>query len=210
MASVRPLVKRREPLSPTGDDGFRRWEPSVPDPAASMRLGVWLVIFAVAMLFAGLSSAYLVHLPQRSRFPLELPGILWANTVILILSSFSCQWSLAKARQGRMLSTIQGLSLTLALGVLFLAGQVYAWQQLRDQGLHLETHVFSSFFYVLTATHGVHLIVGVGILFGVWAVALLRRETPLNPLAVELSAFYWHFLTFVWLWLFLLLNLKAI
>ncbi|GBC92869.1 Cytochrome c oxidase subunit 3 [bacterium HR15] len=210
MASVKPLSKPREPIPPFGGDGFSRREQPAPAPSTPARWGVWLAIFAVAMLFAGLSSAYLVHLPQRSRFPLELPSILWANTLVLILSSFSCQWALRQARQGRALSTMQGLGLTLALGVLFLAGQVYAWQQLRDAGLHLQTHVFSSFFYVLTATHGVHLIVGVGILFGVWAVALLRQGTTLNPLAVELSAFYWHFLTLVWLWLFLLLNLKAI
>jgi cytochrome c oxidase subunit 3 len=94
---------------------------------------------------------------------------------------------------------------TLTLGVLFVAGQYVAWSQLRAEGLYLATNPSSSFFYVLTVTHALHVLGGLGGLVYVirkLGKASLRRST------LDAAARYWHFMDLLWLYLLLLLWVK--
>lgn len=136
------------------------------------------------------------------------PPILWFNTAVLILSSATIQWAWNSARKGNMNSLRNGLFATVALSSFFVKGQLLAWRQLVSAGVYLQTNPASSFFYLLTAAHGLHLLGGIITLVWTTLKAWLKGYTPPNSLSFELCAVYWHFLTLVWVWLFALISLS--
>lgn len=156
------------------------------------RVGVWLFLCVVTMLFAALLSAYIVRMGSSDWHSLPKPGLLWVNTGILLGSSVAFHWAKLSLRQGwarrARLSFVAGT----VLSVLFLGGQIWAWVILHKLGYVLSATPSSSFFYVLTAVHGLHLIGGVAL--AAWVVRSRER--------FQLFVSYWHFLTLVWLVLF--------
>src|SRR5947209_6237498 len=119
------------------------------------RIGAWVSIASITMLFTGLSSAYIVRAASAPDWqPLTMPRSLWLSTALLLLSSATIQQSRNQLRQGRADAFVRWLSLTAALGLGFLAAQIGAWRQLAQQGIFLASNPHSSFFYLLTATHG--------------------------------------------------------
>jgi len=144
-----------------------------------------------------------------------LPRILYLNTLALLVSSATLELSrraLAPAAGseldgGAVRKGLGWLSGTLVLGLLFVAGQYEAWRQLAAQGLYLATNANSSFYYVLTAMHGLHLLAGIAALLFVMSRLLIvgplfRRST------FESTAIYWHFMGFLWLYLLLVVSTK--
>jgi cytochrome c oxidase subunit 3 len=181
-----------------------------PDDESLARLryktGVWLALAAVVMLFAAFTSAYVVRkgisLDWR---PSALPSILWLNTAVLVASSVTFE----RARRERECS-LAWLSATAALGLVFLAGQYTAWVQLRARGVYLASNPSSSFFYLLTGAHGLHLLGGiVALLYVVWRAWRSRnpeRFWRTRQAAIESTAIYWHFMDGLWVYLILLLS----
>jgi cytochrome c oxidase subunit 3 len=154
------------------------------------------------MSFAALTSAMVVRqgaAPDWRHF--HLPQILYFNTLLLLASSGTLEWSRRHSVGPRGLA---GLYLTLALGLLFVTGQVVAWRQLAAQGLFLSTAPSSAFFYVFTALHGLHVLGGLGGL--VYVLHRLRRGTGAGPSgALGAATLYWHFMDGLWLYLLLIL-----
>ncbi len=187
-------------------DGWRRGGEGLPIPTAN--LGLWAFLAAVTMLFAGLSSAYLVRMALPDWVIIPKPKLLWLNTAILILSSVTVQWGWMAAKRRKLNSVRYSLSLTTLLGIMFLAGQFLVWRKLVAAGIYLQTNPASSFFYLLTSMHGLHLIGGIFAL--VWATVRSFFETSTLNLqrTVELCAVYWHFLSLVWIWLLVLISLR--
>lgn len=169
------------------------------------RLGLIIFLVVVSVLFFLLSAAYIMRMGFGDWVPLEEPPILWANTLALVLSSAAFQWSSVSVRRGRTGSTRKGLLIGGLFAVLFLAGQLAAWRQLVDLGYYVASNPANTFFYLLSALHGVHLLGGL-VAWGRTA-AKLRHIGPITELrpAVELCALYWHFLLILWLVLFGLL-----
>jgi cytochrome c oxidase subunit 3 len=138
--------------------------------------------------------------------PLHLPKILWLNTAILLLSSYT----LEKAR--RRLSAIDFPGFrklwraTTILGILFLAGQLIAWLQLVATGLYIASNQATSFFYIFTAAHAVHLLGGVAALVYVATRNFEKGKISRNT-AAEITSYYWHFMDGLWVFLLLLLYL---
>jgi len=162
--------------------------------ARTARLGMWLTIAAVGMLFTAFTSSYIVRQgldPDWKAIP--MPAVLLPNTLVLLASSIS----LEKARR-----TIgkTWLWLTLILGALFVAGQFVAWSQLRASGVYFVSNAHSSFFYLLTAAHGVHLAGG---LLALGGAAVMGSDIRARWLGV--AAIYWHFMGGLWLYLLFLL-----
>ncbi len=186
-------------------NGWSRDGEGLPIPTA--RLGFWLFLSAVAMLFAAFSSAYLVRMPMPDWLTFTKPPILWLNTFILVVSSGTMHWSLISGRRGNLEGLRKGLVVTTVLGVSFVLGQLLAWQQLKEEGVYLQTNPASSFFYLLTAMHGLHLLGGIVALIWVTVRAWRHSYIGQNLIGVELCAFYWHFLLLVWIWLFVLISL---
>jgi cytochrome c oxidase subunit III len=191
---------------PSGDGGggdFHFGSPAVPQRAYVT--GITVALAGILMFFMALTSAYIVRKGLSNDWrPLALPKILWLNTVILVASSGTIFQARRKLAGGDQNSFRYWWGVTTALGMLFLAGQLVAWRQLAAAGVYLASNPSSSFFYVLTAAHGLHLLGGVVALFFV----ALRSTTRLTrSTATEVVSIYWHFMDGLWVFLLLLLFL---
>jgi len=172
---------------------------------------MWVGLASILMLFVALTSAYIVRgVPALNGglddwVPIEMPRVLWLTTTLLLLSSVSVE--LARRALGRNDYTRfrAWISLTTLFGVAFLAGQLIAWRQLAAQGVYINSHPHSSFFYLLTSLHGLHLLGGVIALAYVTVAALRMRIGFKGRTAVNVTAIYWHFMDGLWIYLFGLL-----
>jgi cytochrome c oxidase subunit 3 len=168
------------------------------------RFGLWLFLGTASMLFIGFTSAYILRRASGDWRPLNAPPVLWLNTAVLFASSATLERS-RRRLVGWDISAAQGwLAATGALGGLFVAGQLVAWQSLAASGVFLASNPHSSFFYLLTGVHVAHLLGGL-----VWFVAVfakIRRlaYTPGED-GLRLFATYWHFLAVLWAYLLFLL-----
>jgi cytochrome c oxidase subunit 3 len=197
-----------QPVRPSADVAAR----SAADGAS--RSGVWVAIFAITMSFAAFTSALFVREGGSVDWThLVLPPILYANTVVLLLGSVTL-WMASRTVNAQALldshavKTVMGwLMTTLALGLLFIAGQYEAWRQLAGQGLYLSTNPNSSFFYVFTGMHILHLLGGIAAL--VYLVGqLVGSHTTFRRAAFHNTAIYWHFMGVLWLYLLFVLRTK--
>jgi len=164
-------------------------------------LGVFLAV--ATSLFALLITAYHMRMMEADWTTLDLPRVLWLNTVVLVFASVAMQWTLVAARRGQIDGVRKGLIAGGAFSFAFLAGQVWAWQQLSGQ--FTASNPAYAFFLLLTAVHGIHLLGGLA----VWARASVRAARAADfgkvRLSVELCTVYWHFLLVVWAVLFAVL-----
>ena len=183
-------------------------------PPSPARTGVWIGIAAITMSFAAYTSALIVRqgaTPDWQHF--KLPPILYLNTLLLLASSGTLEQGrrlILKETPWRTASASQGpawLFLTLVLGLLFIVGQVFAWRDLAGQGLFLATNPSSSFFYVFTALHALHLLGGVTALG--YVLGRLHASTGWPPMgALDATSLYWHFMDVLWLYLLVVLALQ--
>jgi cytochrome c oxidase subunit 3 len=180
----------------------------MPFPISKGQIGLWILLTAIIMLFAGLSSAYIVLRGVPDWQNIQLPSLLWPNTLILLLSSVAIDISRRAVRRNDLQSMKRWLALGAALGLAFLAGQVLAWRQLVNAGVHLPSTLQSGFFYILSGLHGVHLLGGVVAIGIVYLKALRQQLTAFNYEPLKLCATYWHVMDGLWIYLFLLLLLS--
>jgi len=169
-------------------------------------LGLWMFLGTVVMLFAAFTSALVVRQSSADWRSIDLPPLLWGNTVVLIVSSL---W-LEGAPRTRRFSPAAARKLTGAatLGVLFLVGQIWAWRQLSAAGVYLSTNPYSSFFYILTGLHGLHLMAALVVLGAVVLMARQPANTEAWPYLASLASTFWHFLTGVWVYLLIVLSTR--
>ena len=189
-------------------------------PPTATRTGVWVGIAAITMSFAAYSSAMVVRhgsIPEWQHF--KLPPILYWNSLVLVASSVTLELARQRIggpfdRLGHSQSLLAAKSrewlswyrITLALSFAFLAGQYLAWQRLSSEGVYLATSPSSSFFYVLTALHALHLLGGLGAL--IYALRCLRTDDGPRPVTVlGAAALYWHFMAVLWIYLLVVLAL---
>ncbi len=172
------------------------------DPA---KLGLLSFIAVVTSLFALFLSAYLMRMQLGDWRPVDDPDVLWLNTAILVLASVAFQLTRGATKRGQPLTVKVGLIVGGACTILFLLGQLMAWRQLNASGFFMSSNPANSFFYLLTALHGLHLLGGMW----VWGRTTLRILTGADAqsvrLSVELCTVYWHYLLLVWIGLFALL-----
>ena len=166
-------------------------------PPAKIGLGVFLAV--VGSLFALFISAYSMRMNMVDWRALPVPRLLWFNTGVLVLSSVALQWAHVAARRNDMDGVIVGLCAGGASAITFLVGQLLAWQQLSVAGYFVASNPANSFFYLITAVHGLHLMGGLVALGRTTAKVWRGAEMIQVRLSVELCAIYWHFLLLVWL-----------
>jgi cytochrome c oxidase subunit 3 len=217
-----------------GGDGDRRNGGS-PDYGARLRrarLGLAVAIAPIVMLFVSLTSAYIVRqgLPtfddRSSSYvkdwgEVSLPTLLLAiNTVVLLVSSLAMEFARRKITRQAALAPVKSipgaslgnergfpwLGVTVILGMGFLAGQWMAWRELQNRGFYVATTASSSFTYLLTGTHAVHLAGGILALLWAASTALLHRPIEARRIAVDVTAWYWHFMALLWIYVFALLE----
>ena len=165
------------------------------------RIGMWVTLASIAMLFTSLSSAYVVRSGTLNDwFPLAVPRVMFGSTALILLSSVSIEIARRKLRHGLVESYSRYLLLTGFLGLGFVASQLLAWRQLAQQGVYIQSHPHSSFFYLLTGVHGLHVLGGLLALTFLWLKS--RRQAVADAVSI-----YWHFMDALWIYLFLLLFL---
>ena len=175
------------------------------------RIGMWVAVAAILMMFAALTSAYVFRAGTAGWRPIEIPPLMWASTAVILLSSATFEIARRSLKREDARGYRLWLWASLALGALFLIFQLLAWRQLVAQGIYLATNPHSSFFYVLTGLHGLHLaggIMGLGYL-----IARARREASgavrevkaVGAARADAVGIYWHFMDGLWLYLFGLL-----
>ncbi|MFZ1918668.1 MAG: cytochrome c oxidase subunit 3 [Terriglobales bacterium] len=214
-----PKLDERKPTSsgngggqgsiPPADGRLPAVKDFAPPPAST---GIWVLLFSITMTFLAFTSALIVRQGSALDWQhLALPPILYLNTLVLIASSVTLEMGrrevgafmgpLAKsmAHPGRWLHA------TLGLGLLFVIGQYVAWLQLRAQGLYLATNPNSSFFYLLTAVHAIHVLGGLG---GLVRVVVKLNHSTLKKSTLVATARYWHFMGVLWIYLLLVLWAK--
>jgi cytochrome c oxidase subunit 3 len=209
-----------------GDDGLRRRGPR--ELLDRYRLGLFFMLAGDLMFFIALVSAFFVrqsagHFDARENYitdwhPLRVPPILWVNTAVLIVSSVTVE--MGRRHLFREMDVIEEwlglgrpaarrslpwLLATLGLGGLFLAGQWMAWGQLRDERLYFATNPNSYFFYIITGSHALHLVIGLGALVASVIGLYKLRRVQLRQILVDCTSWYWHSMGLLWLFLFALL-----
>ena len=174
------------------------------------RLGVWVALAGIIMLFTSLTSAYIVRAASANDWqPLPLPKVLLLSTAVIVISSATLEAARRKLKASLQRGYVRWLSITAVLGATFLAMQLLAWRQLARQGVYLATSPRSSFFYLLTAVHSVHLLGGLLVLsFLILRFGLLSKDElaqAKSRAATDAASLYWHFMDGLWIYLFLLL-----
>ena len=245
MATLSPTVNIHEPLTGRGNQGGR---PPVSDGGGNgnggngsspdyihrlrrARLGLFVLMIPIAMLFVSFTSAYVVRkgLPSLNQntdqlrtdwIPVSLPiQLLLVNTFLLLGSSVSMELARRKiARQVALapVGTIPGvtvgrerisvwLGVTMLLGAAFLVGQWLAWGELENRGFYVASNPSSSFVYLLTATHAIHLLGGIVALLYAGAASLLKKTLESQRIVIEITGWYWHFMAALWIYVFALM-----
>ena len=191
------------------DGPLRVTEQYSPPPSST---AIWVLMFAITMMFAALSCALFVRKGASLDWEtFTLPSILYFNTLWLVASSITLE--VARRRVATFMGGLKNhlenptrwLYITLFLGLLFLAGQYVAWLRLRAEGLYLATNPSSSFFYLLTAAHALHVLGG---LVGLIYVIRKLNKSVLRRNQLVATARYWHFMGILWLYLLFLLLMK--
>jgi cytochrome c oxidase subunit 3 len=188
-----------------GDDEKRRRKGSPSPKRYSTAITIALV--SILMFFMALASAFIVlRRGSDAWVTVRLPPILWANTLILIASSFTLEAARRRLSDSNAAGFRRLWLLTTGLGILFVTGQFVAWRQLAAQGVFLASNQASSFFYIFTGAHAVHLLGGVGALLYVSFRKLDKTRISLSAVA-EIASYYWHFMDGLWVFLLALLYL---
>src|SRR5712692_5899397 len=194
------IIGGRGAPPPTSDFGGDDGDPG--GRGASRRAsitGLLVLLAASVMLFAAFTSAFFVRRGMSNDWVnTPLPRILWINTAVLVVSGLALELARRALRSGSRAAFNRYWTGGTILGAVFLCGQYAAWRQLNDAGIYLATNPSSSFFFLLTCVHAVHLIGGMGALGYVNIQALRLRLGPGKRTAVDVCAVFWHFLDGMW------------
>jgi cytochrome c oxidase subunit 3 len=164
--------------------------------------GLMVLLAATTMAFAAFTSAFVVRRGISNDWvALPLPRIVWANTAVLLASSVLLELARRGLKRGRRTAFNRYWTAGTVLGAFFLLGQALAWRELNAAGIFVATNPSSSFFYLLTAAHGLHILGGLTALVYVDVQALRLRLGPGKRTAVDVSAMFWHFVDGLWLFL---------
>jgi cytochrome c oxidase subunit III len=172
------------------------------------KFALWLFIVTIVMIFASLTSAYIVRQSEGNWLEFDLPSIFWYTSVMIILSSFTLHFAYISAKKDDLKSLRLGMIITCVLGLLFLIGQWYSWVALVDRDVYFVGNPAGSFLYVFTGLHAIHLISGVIFLIIVLISSFRYKVHSKNMDVMEMCVTYWHFLGGLWLYLFMFLLLN--
>ena len=184
-----------------------------PRPAARYQSGVWIGIFAITMSFAAFTSALFVRQGSGDWIHVVLPRLLYINTAVLLLSSLTLEMArrafldVPELDASALHHSLRWLAVTLAFGCAFVVGQYFVWRELAAQGLYLATNSNSSFLYVFTGAHALHVLGGIAGLLRL-AVRMTRKRVTLSQNSVTNTVIYWHFMGVLWLYLLIVISVR--
>ncbi len=174
----------------------------------TLKIVLWVSLASIVMLFAGLTSAYMVREAEGNWVQFDLPKAFYISTFLIILSSITIQMAISAIKKNNLQAVKKYLIVTLALGIGFVFAQLFGWSSLVDQKVYLVGNPSGSFIYALTGLHLAHLIGGILALMLTSGKAIMEKYTANNYLGITLCAIYWHFLDGLWIYLFVFLALN--
>jgi len=163
---------------------------------------LWVAMGSIVMMFAGLTSAYIVKSNQPKWTTFEMPVIFWYSTAVLLTSSVTIQMALRSFKYRKMGNYRKLITLTAILGLLFVTLQATGFHQLWNRGITLSGSGAAQFMYVIFSLHALHVIGGVIALLVIFFRAFSAHTRNYNPVPVEVASSYWHFVDLLWVYLF--------
>jgi cytochrome c oxidase subunit 3 len=198
--------KNPPPGGDDGDEGGKRRGPHMPS-SRRYATAIVIAIVSIVMFFMAMASAFIYTRTNSNRWvPLHLPWFIWVNTAILLLSSVTMELSRRRLALADVRKFRQLWFAATALGMLFLIGQLVAWRQFVLAGFYVSTNQASSFFYIFTGLHGLHLLGGICALLYV-SFRKFEKAKVSRSVAAEVASYYWHFMDGLWVFLLALLYL---
>ena len=170
---------------------------------------MWVAIGSILMMFAGMTSAYIVKRSQAGWIMIEIPVIFWYSTVAILLSSLMVYLSLKSLKQRDMKAYRNWLVLTAVFGVLFLVLQIIGFREFGDRDIRLVgagSNASYSFLLAISGLHGLHVLGGVIALVVMTIRAVVSSTRNYNTVPLEVVATYWHFVDLLWIYLFIFFN----
>ena len=169
------------------------------------KFALWLFIVSICMLFAGLTSAYIVKKSDGRWLQFDMPDMFLYSTVVLVLSSVAMHWTYLKAKDNSLKAVKLGITATAAIAIAFFYMQYLSWVKLVSQDVFLVGNPSGSFVYIFSGLHLAHLIGGLVFLLVVFLDTMNYKVHSKSMLAIEMCTTYWHFLGGLWIYLYLFL-----
>jgi len=175
------------------------------------KFALWLGLASIVMMFAGLTSAYIVRRAAGNWVEYKIPEIFTTSTVLIFLSSIVFHLAYIFLKKENKVAYRVGLFVSLLLGIAFSISQVIGWNQLTSYGIRLTGNPSGSFLYLISGIHLVHLAFGILVLFVLLVKSFFKKDPvneliqQVNPeryLGIELALTYWHFVDILWIYLF--------
>ncbi len=162
---------------------------------------LWVGIASIVMMFAGLTSAYIVKRNLVNWISFDLPVIFWYSTVVIVLSSITIMIGRRHFKQGEMAIYRKWLIATAALGILFVVMQTLGFVSLWKNGITLTRNVSFSFLYIIVGLHALHVVAGIIALVIILVKAFSVRRKSYSAVPIDLMSTYWYFVDFLWIYL---------
>lgn len=191
------MMTQESSLSEIGKGRVRSMNPK--------KFAMWLFILSIAMIFASLTSAYIVKKAEGDWLIFNFPQAFVYTSIIIVISSISMHFAYISAKRNNLLNIRIGLIITALLATAFVIGQYISWGELVEQGVYFVGNPAGSFIYIFTGLHAAHLFGGVVFLGIVLFRAFKYKVHSKNLLSIEMCTTYWHFLGGLWLYLYLFL-----
>lgn len=163
---------------------------------------LWVAMASIIMMFAGLTSAYIVKSNQANWEVVETPKEFWFSTVAILLSSLTIQLAVRSFKEREMQRYRLLMALTGVLGLAFIVLQWYGFNWMWANGVRFQGSGAGQFLYIIAGLHGLHVLGGIIALLIIIAKAFIGRTQNYNPLSAELISTYWHFVDVLWIYLF--------
>ena len=163
---------------------------------------LWVAIGSIIMMFAGLTSAYIVKRGQAYWTGFDMPQVFWYSTVIIIISSGTIRYAVKSFKEREMHKYRILMLITMLLGIAFVGCQLAGFAQLWNKGIDFRGSGAGQFLYVIAGLHAVHVLGGITVLVIQWIRSQRKKVRSYASTPVEITATYWHFVDLLWVYLF--------
>ncbi len=170
-----------------------------------LKFAMWLFIITVTMIFASMTSAYIVKKAEGDWLIIQFPELFKLTSVLIVVSSLSLHYAYISAKRNNLFHIRLGLIVTAVLAISFGVGQYMSWSELVEQGVYFVGNPAGSFIYVFTGLHVLHLVGGLIFLLVVIVKTFKYQVHSKSLVSLEICATYWHFLGGLWLYLYVFL-----